>query len=33
MKLPDGDGGSVFRLVRHVNPEARTLVITGHPAD
>jgi CheY-like chemotaxis protein len=30
MKLPDGDGGSVFQLVRSVNPQARTVVITGH---
>ena len=30
MKLPDGDGAGVFRLVRVANPEARTVVITGH---
>jgi CheY-like chemotaxis protein len=30
MKLPGGDGGSVFRLVRQCNPQARTVVITGH---
>jgi CheY-like chemotaxis protein len=30
MKLPDGDGSSVFRLVRQNNPQARTVVITGH---
>jgi CheY-like chemotaxis protein len=29
MKLPSGDGGSVFRLVREANPQARTVVITG----
>jgi CheY-like chemotaxis protein len=29
MKLPGGDGGSVFRLVRQSNPQARTMVITG----
>jgi CheY-like chemotaxis protein len=29
MKLPQGDGGGVFRLVRAANPEARTVVITG----
>ncbi len=29
MKLPRGDGGSVFRLVRETNPQARTVVITG----
>src|SRR5262245_40931655 len=30
MRLPEGDGSSVFRLVRKVNPQARTVVITGH---
>ena len=30
MKLPEGDGTSVFRLVRQANPEARTIIITGH---
>jgi DNA-binding response OmpR family regulator len=29
MKLPQGDGSSVFRLVRDSNPEARTILITG----
>ena len=29
MKLPHGDGATVFRLVRQANPEARTVVITG----
>ncbi|HZY84574.1 MAG TPA: response regulator [Gemmataceae bacterium] len=29
MKLPRGDGATVFRLVRRANPEARTVVITG----
>jgi CheY-like chemotaxis protein len=29
MKLPRGDGTSVFRLVRETNPQARTIVITG----
>lgn len=29
MKLPGGDGTSVFRLVRETNPQARTVVITG----
>jgi CheY-like chemotaxis protein len=33
LKLPAGDGGSVFRLVRASNPEARTVVITGHPTE
>ncbi|MBI2806433.1 MAG: response regulator [Planctomycetes bacterium] len=30
MKLPEGDGASVFRMVRQANPRTRTLVITGH---
>jgi DNA-binding response OmpR family regulator len=30
MKLPTGDGNGVFRLVRQANPQARTIVITGH---
>jgi CheY-like chemotaxis protein len=30
MKLPEGDGASVFRLVRHANPKARAIIITGH---
>lgn len=30
MKLPQGDGGSVFQVVRSVRPDARTVVITGH---
>lgn len=30
MKLPEGDGATVFRLVRQANPLARTVVITGH---
>jgi DNA-binding response OmpR family regulator len=30
MKLPTSDGRQVFRMVREVNPEARTVVITGH---
>jgi CheY-like chemotaxis protein len=29
MKLPHGDGATVFRLVRQAYPEARTVVITG----
>jgi CheY-like chemotaxis protein len=33
MKLPGGDGTSVFRLVRRANPQARTVVITGHRAE
>jgi CheY-like chemotaxis protein len=30
MKLPAGDGATVFRLVRQTTPEARTIVVTGH---
>ncbi len=30
MKLPRGDGGSVFQLVRSTHPEARVVLITGH---
>ena len=30
MKLPAGDGTTVFRLVREATPQARTIVITGH---
>jgi two-component system, NtrC family, response regulator HydG len=30
MKIPDGDGGQVFRAVRRANPGARTLLITGN---
>lgn len=33
MKLPEGDGSSVFRLVRQTNPQARTVMITGHRAE
>ena len=33
MKLPRGDGRSVFQRVRHTNPQARTVVITGHRSE
>ena len=33
MKLPDGDGNAVFRLVRQGNPTARTVLITGHRSE
>jgi CheY-like chemotaxis protein len=33
MKLPSGDGASVFRLVRQTNPQARTVVITGRRSE
>jgi CheY-like chemotaxis protein len=29
MRLPEGDGSSVFRRVRLTNPETRTILITG----
>lgn len=30
LKLPDGEGGQVLQEVRATNPQARTIVITGH---
>lgn len=33
MKLPKGDGTTVFHLVRESNPQARTIVITGHRSE
>jgi len=30
MKLPQGDGAGVYRLVREANPQARAVLITGH---
>jgi CheY-like chemotaxis protein len=33
MRLPDGDGNRVFRLVRQANPQARTVLITGHRSE
>jgi two-component system response regulator HydG len=33
MKLPRGDGHRVFQRVRQTNPQARTVVITGHRAE
>jgi DNA-binding NtrC family response regulator len=33
MRLPDGDGNKVFHLVRHTNPKARTIMITGHRSE
>jgi CheY-like chemotaxis protein len=33
MRLPGGDGGSVFRYVRKANPRARTLLMTGYRAE
>jgi two-component system, NtrC family, response regulator HydG len=33
MRLPQGDGTTVFRLVRDINPKARTVLITGHRSE
>lgn len=33
MRLPQGNGSSVFRLVRNTNPKARTVIITGHGSE
>jgi DNA-binding NtrC family response regulator len=33
MKLPEGDGRSVYQLVRRNNPQARAVLITGHRSE
>jgi len=33
MKLPEGDGTTVYRLVRQANPATRVVVITGHRSE
>lgn len=33
MKLPDGDGSSVFQEVRRNNPDTRVVVVTGFPVE
>ena len=33
MRLPDGGGDKVFQLVRHTNPKARTVLITGYRSE
>jgi DNA-binding response OmpR family regulator len=33
MRLPGGNGDSVFRTVRASNPQARTIIITGHRSE
>jgi len=33
MKLPEGDGTTVFKLVRDNKPEARTILITAHRSE
>jgi CheY-like chemotaxis protein len=33
LRIPEGDGSTVFRAVREANPRARTILITGHRAE
>jgi two-component system response regulator GlrR len=33
LRIPEGDGGSVFQAVRQANPRARTVLITGHRSE
>jgi CheY-like chemotaxis protein len=33
MRLPSGDGAEVFHAIRDANPDAHTVVITGHPQE
>jgi DNA-binding response OmpR family regulator len=33
LRIPDGNGADVFRMVRDANPQARTIVITGHRSE
>lgn len=33
MRLPGGDGARVFEMVRQINPQTRTIIITGHRAE
>lgn len=33
MRLPEGDGSAVFRLVRETNPQAKTILITGYRSE
>src|SRR5690606_3478483 len=33
MRLPDGDGASVFRRAKETNPQAEVVLITGHRPD
>lgn len=30
LRIPDGDGGDVYRVVRDTNPQARTIMITSY---
>jgi DNA-binding response OmpR family regulator len=33
LRIPDGHGADVFRMVRDANPQARTILITGHRSE
>jgi two-component system, NtrC family, response regulator HydG len=33
MRIPDSHGHDVFRMVREANPQARTILITGHRSE
>jgi CheY-like chemotaxis protein len=33
MRIPHGDGTTVYRMVRRANPRARTILITGHRSE
>jgi two-component system response regulator HydG len=33
MRIPDGNGGEVFRMVRDADPRARTILITGYRSE
>jgi CheY-like chemotaxis protein len=33
LKLPGGDDGAVFRLVRRTSPQTRTILITGYRSE
>jgi two-component system, NtrC family, response regulator HydG len=33
LRMPDGHGADVFRMVRDANPQARTILITGHRSE
>jgi DNA-binding NtrC family response regulator len=33
MRLPRGDGSSVFQMVRQTSPDARTIIITGYASE
>ena len=33
MRLPEGDGSQIYKLVRETNPRSRTVIITGHRSE